>query len=93
MQQTACLVVNPITVVNFAFVFNCTLAGQTSDYDCSDLKLHSLWLLIFLFWSNVSIFQEHIKKLKFRYTFYQFRKSLQIISIKTTAFMLKLDCQ
>ena len=26
------------------------------------------------------------------YTFYQFRKSLQIISIKTTAFMLKLDC-
>ena len=39
---------------------------------------------------NVSIFQEHIKKLKFRYTFYQFRKSKQIISIKTTAFMLKL---
>ena len=25
------------------------------------------------------------------YTFYQFRKSLQIISIKTTAFMLKID--
>ena len=35
-------------------------------------------------------FQEHSKKLKFRYTFYQFRKSLQMISIKTTAFMLNL---
>ena len=27
LQQTACLVVNPITVVNFAFLVNCTLAG------------------------------------------------------------------
>ena len=31
LQQTACLVVNPITVGNFAFLFNCTLVGQTSD--------------------------------------------------------------
>ena len=31
LQQTACLVVNPITVGNFAFLFNCTLLGQTSD--------------------------------------------------------------
>ena len=30
-QQTACLVVNPITVGNFAFLFNCTLVGRTSD--------------------------------------------------------------
>ena len=37
-----------------------------------------------------SIFQEHSKKLKFRYTFYQFRKSKQIIRIKTTTFTLKL---
>ena len=29
--QTACLVVNPITVGNFSFLFNCTLVGQTSD--------------------------------------------------------------
>ena len=29
LQQTACLVVNPITVGNFAFLFNCTPAGQT----------------------------------------------------------------
>ena len=39
---------------------------------------------MFLFFKNT------VKKLNFRYTFYQFRKSLQIISIKTTAFMLKL---
>ena len=30
-QQTACLVVNPITVGNFAFLFNCTRVGRTSD--------------------------------------------------------------
>ena len=34
-------------------------------------------------------FKNTVKKLKFRYTFYQFRKSQQIISIKTTAIMLK----
>ena len=31
LQQTACLVVNPITVGNFAFLFNCTSVGRTSD--------------------------------------------------------------
>ena len=31
LQQTACLVVNPITVGNFAFLFNCGLVGGTSD--------------------------------------------------------------
>ena len=40
--------------------------------------------LMFLFFKNT------VKKLKFRYTFYQFRKSYQIFIIKTTAFMLKL---
>ena len=30
-KQTACLVVNPITVGNFAFLFNCTPVGRTSD--------------------------------------------------------------
>ena len=29
-QQTACLVVNPITVGNFAFLFNCALVGSDS---------------------------------------------------------------
>ena len=32
LQQTVCLVVNPITVGNFAFLFNCTPVGRTSDY-------------------------------------------------------------
>ena len=31
LQQTACLVVNLITVGNFAFQINCTPVGQTSD--------------------------------------------------------------
>ena len=31
LQQTACLVVNPITVGNFAFLFNYTPVGRTSD--------------------------------------------------------------
>ena len=31
LQQTACLVVNPITVGNFAFLFNCTPVGRASD--------------------------------------------------------------
>ena len=32
LQQTACLVVNPIMVGNFAFLFNCMPVGQTSDF-------------------------------------------------------------
>ena len=31
LQQIACLVVNPITVGNFAFLFNCTPIGRTLD--------------------------------------------------------------
>ena len=31
LQQTACLVVNPITVGNFGFLLNCTPVGWTSD--------------------------------------------------------------
>ena len=32
-HQTVGLVVNPITVGNFAFLFYCTLVGQTPDSD------------------------------------------------------------
>ena len=32
LQQTACLVVNPIMVGNFAFLLNCTPLGRTSDF-------------------------------------------------------------
>ena len=31
LQQAACLVVNPIMVGNFAFLFNCMPVGRTSD--------------------------------------------------------------
>ena len=31
MRQSACLVFNPITVNNFASVFNCTPVGRASD--------------------------------------------------------------
>ena len=31
MRQTACLVVKPIKVNCFAYLFNCTTVGQTSD--------------------------------------------------------------
>ena len=32
MRQTACLVVNPIKVNSFAYLFNCTTVGRTSDW-------------------------------------------------------------
>ena len=38
LQQTACLVVNPITVGSFAFLFNCTPVDRTSD----SMKLSNL---------------------------------------------------
>ena len=31
LRQTACLVVNPIKVNRFAYLFNCTTGGRTSD--------------------------------------------------------------
>ena len=31
MQQSACLVLNPITVYSYGFLFTCTMAGQASD--------------------------------------------------------------
>ena len=31
MRRSACLVLNPITVYNFGFLFNCTTVGQASD--------------------------------------------------------------
>ena len=40
LQQTACLVVNPITVENFAFLFNCT--PDLRLYDGFDLKTYLL---------------------------------------------------
>ena len=31
MQQSACLVLNTITVYSYGFLFNCTTVGQVSD--------------------------------------------------------------
>ena len=31
LRQTACLVVNPIRVNSFAYLFNCTTVGRASD--------------------------------------------------------------
>ena len=31
MRQSACLVLNPITVCSYVFLFNCTAVGQASD--------------------------------------------------------------
>ena len=31
MRQSACLVLNPITVYSYGFLFNCTTVGQVSD--------------------------------------------------------------
>ena len=31
MRQSACLVLNPITVYSFGFLFNCTTVGKASD--------------------------------------------------------------
>ena len=43
LQQTACLVVNPITVGNFAFLFNLHAGGsEFRFYDASDLKTYLL---------------------------------------------------
>ena len=31
LRQTACLVVNPVKVNSFAYLFNCTTEGRASD--------------------------------------------------------------
>ena len=31
MRQSACLVLNPITVYSYGFLFKCTMVGQASD--------------------------------------------------------------
>ena len=38
VRQTACLVVNPIAVNNFAALFNCMPTDQASDLEGSGLK-------------------------------------------------------
>ena len=54
LQQTACLVVNQITVDNLAFLFNCTLVGQTSD--SVTVPAHLCYLLDF-FCSGIQFYE------------------------------------
>ena len=44
MRQSACLAVNPITVNNSAFLFNCTPVGRGSDAMIANMKLN-IWLV------------------------------------------------
>ena len=37
LQQTACLVINLITVGNFAFLYNCTPVGRTSELSIDEI--------------------------------------------------------
>ena len=39
VMRHACLVLYPITVYSYGFLFNCSTVGQASDYDVSDVKL------------------------------------------------------
>ena len=50
MQQSACLVLNPITVYSYGFLFNCTTVGQASEsFEGSDVKLKSVgWCLMLI---------------------------------------------
>ena len=50
MRQSACLVINPITVDNFAALFNCTLVDKVSDSMMAPHKaIHFSWLGLELF--------------------------------------------
>ena len=49
MQHSACLVINPIMVYSYGFLFNCTMVGQAS-LDGPDVKLSYVgWCLMLVF--------------------------------------------
>ena len=50
MRQSACLVVNPITVNNFAVLFNCTPVGRGSDSNIAKYLAGWGWTLVCFFW-------------------------------------------
>ena len=52
MRQSACLVINPITVDSFASVFNCSPAGRASD----SMKGPTKSFMIYLSWLGLDIF-------------------------------------
>ena len=55
MRQPACLVINPVTVNNFATLFNCTPAGRASDLIKAPaliFQLSWLWGSMLCLWSG-----------------------------------------
>ena len=63
MQQSACLVINPITVDNFAALFNCAPVDRAPDSMMADLKLfilvgwdHSSSSVAWSTWAQLMIF-------------------------------------
>ena len=44
MRQSACLVLNPITVYSYGFLFNCTTVGQASDSTTALKKIFNRWV-------------------------------------------------
>ena len=45
MRQSACLVINPITIANFAALFNCTSVNRAPDSMMAPTKtIHFSWL-------------------------------------------------
>ena len=51
MRQSACVIINPITVDSFAFLYNCTPAGRASD----SMMSPKLSLLIYLSWLGLDL--------------------------------------
>ena len=51
IRQTACLVVNPFTVDNFAVLFNCTSAGPANDGSGLQTILVGAWCSVFV-WAH-----------------------------------------
>ena len=49
IRQTACLVVNPLTVTNYAVLFSCTPAGQASDL----MKIYGREVVIKVDWGSM----------------------------------------
>ena len=68
IRQTACLVVNPTMVNNFADLFLIWCLGQDMEFDCNDswsLPFYLLWYILLLCWHYVTaLLSQFLQKLK-----------------------------
>ena len=60
MRQSACLVINPITVDNFAALFNRTPVDRTSPFDClclliAQVPVHCFSITVFRLYDGLDI--------------------------------------